>query len=40
MMSPVLGNLPINAIVSGTRGSASGTLDSLFPRRAEDLATG
>jgi solute carrier family 25 carnitine/acylcarnitine transporter 20/29 len=40
MMSPVLGNLPINAIVFGTRGSASRTLDSLFPRRAEDLATG
>ena len=39
-MSPVLGNLPINAIVFGTRGSASRTLDSLFPRRAEDLATG
>ncbi len=40
MMSPVLGNLPINAIVFGTRGSAARTLDALFPRRAEDLATG
>lgn len=39
-MSPVLGNLPINAIVFGTRGSAARTLDALFPRRAEDLAAG
>jgi len=40
MLSPVIGNLPINAIVFGTRGNAARKLDELVPRRAEDVATG
>jgi solute carrier family 25 carnitine/acylcarnitine transporter 20/29 len=40
LLSPLVGNLPINAIVFGARGNADRMLDELVPRSAADRASG